>query len=168
MARFKPAVTATITREGGDAITRDRHDPGGTTRWGISQRAFPDVDVAELTRTEAEAIYRSHYWEPVQGNGIRSQPVAEALFDTAVNMGVDRGVKIAQQVLGVSMDGDVGPVTLKALNRADAHRFLTRFALEKVRYYALICTARTPLKRYLLGWVNRALDTAPGPNRKTV
>ncbi|MDH5527809.1 MAG: hypothetical protein OEY97_10940 [Nitrospirota bacterium] len=168
MALFDPAVAATIVREGGDAITRDRNDPGGTTRWGISQRAYPELDVAALTRAQAEVIYRRDYWMPVCGEGIRHQRVAEALFDSAVNLGVDRAVKIAQQVLGVRMDGQVGPVTLAALNGADPHRFLTRFALEKVRYYALLCTGRTPLKRFLLGWVNRTLDTAPGPNRRSV
>ena len=41
-------IAKVIEREGGDKLTKDPSDPGGTTKYGISQRANPDVDIENL------------------------------------------------------------------------------------------------------------------------
>ena len=58
---FDEMVKNIIEREGGAKITRDPDDPGGTTKYGISQRAHKDVDIENLTYDQAVNIYNEHY-----------------------------------------------------------------------------------------------------------
>lgn len=158
MADFDPAVTKTLAREGGARYTETPGDTGGATKYGISKRAYPQLDIANITEQQAKDIYRADYWNAVGGDGIASQAVAENLFDTAVNMGVSRAVKLAQLVLGVEpADGRVGPQTLAALNGTDAARFLADYTLAKVARYINLCNKDRSQGKFLLGWLNRAM-----------
>src|ERR1043166_4063062 len=47
-----------------DGYVNHVRDPGGETKFGISKKAFPTVDLAALTRADALAIYWTHYWRP--------------------------------------------------------------------------------------------------------
>ena len=58
---FGHAITTTLQHEGG--YVNDPADPGGETRYGISKRAFPQVDVKTLTLQQAKALYKVFYWE---------------------------------------------------------------------------------------------------------
>jgi len=49
MADFDPAVAKTLIREGGARFTDNPDDRGGATKYGISQRAYPGVDIPSLT-----------------------------------------------------------------------------------------------------------------------
>ena len=60
--RFARAIERVLEHEGGDAD--DPRDPGGKTRWGISQRAYPFLDLSTLTREAAIALYRRDAWTP--------------------------------------------------------------------------------------------------------
>ncbi len=161
MADFDPAVTKTIAREGGARYTETPGDAGGATKYGISKRAYPQLDIANITEQQAKDIYRADYWNAVRGDDIKSQAVAENLFDTAVNMGVGRAVKLAQSALNVKpVDGQLGPATLAALNGADADRFLADYTLAKVARYLDLCNADRSQSKFLLGWLNRAMGVA--------
>jgi lysozyme family protein len=70
-------------------LTEDPHDPGGVTKFGISQRAHPELDVRALTLPDAMQVYWSQYWVPIGGDGL-PWDLAIAAFDTAVNVGVRR------------------------------------------------------------------------------
>ncbi len=65
MDLFEHAITITLQHEGG--YVNDPADPGGETRYGISKRAFPKVDIANLTINKAKAIYKAFYWERQNG-----------------------------------------------------------------------------------------------------
>ena len=158
MADFELAVTKTIRREGGDQITEDPDDPGGLTRWGVSKRAHPEVDPRNLSLDGAKAIYRKDYWDLLQGDSLASQPVAEMLFDTAVNMGASQAVKLAQVVLSLPADGDLGPATLAALNAADPAEFAAAFIVAKVARYLALVKKNPKLEKYFYGWVRRTLE----------
>jgi len=71
--------------EGG--YVNDPDDPGGETKFGISKRANPDVNIKDLTQDEAKELYRGRYWKPVKGS---TMPFIEALttMDFAVHSGV--------------------------------------------------------------------------------
>ncbi|MBV1775307.1 hypothetical protein KSF73_06225 [Burkholderiaceae bacterium DAT-1] len=158
MADFQPAVIKTIAREGGDRYTETPGDTGGGTKYGISKRAYPELDIRNLTQNQAESIYRRDYWDLIKGDQLTAQAVAENLFDTAVNMGVSRAVKLAQMVLGIKPeDGKLGPHTLDAINAADPNRFLADFTLAKVARYVAICNKDRGQSKFLLGWLNRAM-----------
>lgn len=112
---FERAVAIVLEREG--VFSDDPRDDGGTTRYGVSQRAYPALDIRALTREQAVAIYRRDYWLRC---GCPDLPwcFALAVFDTSVNMGQRTAVKLFQRSLNVSDDGIFGPVTLRAALRA--------------------------------------------------
>ncbi len=158
MAHFEPAVAKTLIHEGGVTLVDDPKDKGGLTRFGISQRSYPAVDIRKLSEAQAKAIYKQDYWDQVKGDRIDDQAVAEAIFDTAVNMGPRTTVRLVQLVLDIeSVDGIIGNKTLAVLQQADTSLFMAQFALAKIARYVNICKRNGSQRRFLLGWVNRTL-----------
>lgn len=155
MASFGPAVEKTLKWEGG--LTTDT---GGLTNFGISQNAYPALDIRRLTVDGAKAIYRRDYWDKIQGDKIADQKTAEALFDWAVNAGPGAAVKSAQRLLGFTgkaIDGGLGPQTLAAINRA-GKPFSNTLTQARISFYENLA-ASNPSKYgiYLQGWKKRAL-----------
>ena len=84
--------------------------------------------------------------------------MAENIFDTAVNMGVRTASRLTQVTLDVKpVDGIIGAQTLKAINQANPEVFLAKFTLAKIARYASICNRNKSSRKFLLGWINRAL-----------
>jgi lysozyme family protein len=160
MADFDPAVAKTLIREGGARFTDNPDDHGGATKYGISQRAYPNVDIPNLTEDQAKTIYKQDYWDKVSGDQLKSQAVAENIFDTAVNMGPTTATKMVQMTLGIGVDGKFGANTLKAVNAVDEGEFLAEFTLAKIARYAAICNRDRSQSKFLLGWINRSLGGA--------
>ena len=155
MADFNKAIEKTLINEGG--YVNDPSDRGGETKYGISKRAYPNVDIKNLTTNEAKAIYKRDYWDKLKADHIESQLVASELFDTAVNMGVRTASKLIQGCLGTHPDGIIGNITLQKINEIDEELLLLRFKLAKVARYAYLAKKRPANRKYLLGWINRAL-----------
>lgn len=82
---FNSAFEIVVGIEGG--YVNDPADPGGETKYGISKRFHPDLDIKNLTLEEAKDIYHSEYWLP-SGAADLQQPMDLFVFDTAVNQGV--------------------------------------------------------------------------------
>lgn len=132
-----------IEREGG--LTDDPRDRGGLTKWGISQRAYPELDIASLTRAEAAKIYERDYLRRHKLHELTNVQNAEIVCDWIVNCG-PIVIKTLQRVLKVTPDGVIGPQTLRAINTADPNVLLHA----RLDYYLRL--ADHP---FLLGWVNR-------------
>ena len=64
MTWFDQCFEKVIGFEGG--YTLDPKDPGGETNWGISKRAYPSIDIKNLTREGAKEIYKRDYWDRAQ------------------------------------------------------------------------------------------------------
>jgi lysozyme family protein len=160
MASFDLAISKTLQHEGGDTFTNDTTDHGGATKYGISENAYPELDIRNLTEDQAREIYRRDYWNRIRGDDIQSQIVAETIFDVCVNMGVAGGSKLAQKTLAIKpADGIIGPQSLAVINAADEDLFIAKFALAKIQRYTEICQADSSQKKYLLGWLNRTLSS---------
>lgn len=86
---FDEACDLVLTFEGG--YSNDPRDPGGETKFGISKRAYPNVDIASLTVADAREIYRRDYWLPVIAE-TQDSVLRLLAFDAAVNHGVARAV----------------------------------------------------------------------------
>lgn len=75
---------------------------GSPANFGINQGANPDVDVANLTQSDAKQLLHDRYWVPSGAD--RLPPELAAIHgDTAINM----GVRAANELLALS-DGDPG------------------------------------------------------------
>jgi len=153
MASFDLAIRRTLEWEGG--YTNDPDDPGGETRWGISARANPDVDVADLTEEQAIDIYRTKYWLDVYDD-IIAECIGAKVFDLAVNMGHGPAHVCLQRALravGIQIkeDGVFGKITLKAVNKVSPSCLLAAMRSEAAGHYRMIGK-----KKYMRGWLNRA------------
>jgi lysozyme family protein len=157
--------SAWMLRTGG--LTRDRDDPGGTTKWGISLRwASRALDMTEetlvnLTKAQAKAIYFRHWWQLSPTNRIpydQIEPdrVAIKLYDTAINVGCNRAIKILQCALGVRADGIFGHRTLTAVNVMDEDYVLNRFVAEQQAFYQGLIDHKPSFAKYRKGWFRRA------------
>jgi len=154
MADFNKAFEKVLKFEGG--YVNDKSDSGGETKYGISKKAFPNVDIKNLTLNEAKEIYKKVYWDKIKGDEIKSQKIAELIFDTAVNMGTSFAIKTAQKVLNVKQDGIVGPITLNTLNNINEDLFIKDYKLARIAKYVDI--AKGDKIKFLRGWIKRVLE----------
>jgi len=168
---FERAFTRHLDFEGG--YVNDPMDPGGETKYGISKRYNPDVDVANLTVNGAKVIYYNKYWLPMRLDSLESGSVAEEMFDAGAGPnGPGMAIKIAQgaiSLLGrkVVVDGKIGPQTIAALNAYPHVETLvklmnclqfTAFLLGSASVEDVIKMARKrkPLLRHVMrGWLKR-------------
>ena len=160
MKAFDLLVERVLSHEGG--YVNDPRDPGQETRWGISKRAYPHLDIRNLTRAQAVDIYRRDFWQRVRGDELPREFAFQAL-DAAVNHGIGNAVRWMQRAAGVADDGVIGPVTLAAVQRAQPADLVLRFNAERLRFYAKLTTFAT----FGRGWVNRVagnLDHAAADN----
>lgn len=129
---FPPAVDFVISLEGG--INSNPSDRGGLTKYGISQKQYPTLDIKALTYEQACNIYRRDYWL-ANGCGNLRWAFALALFDAAIQHGDGDAVTMFQNALRVKSDGVLGPVTLKVASVANVPNVLADFmALRCVKY----------------------------------
>ena len=139
----------------------DPDDLGGRTRWGISERAHPDAwKAGPPTQEMARQIYARQYVAPF--DGLRDVNIDErvrvALIDDAVLSGVKTSIRNLQRVLGVEMDGWIGPETISAAIRADAQWLLIRLVQGRALRIAKIVQQNPTQLKYLAGWITRALE----------
>ncbi len=161
---FEQAFAIVIGNESGFSITAI--DPGNWTggrvgagelrgtKFGVSASAYPDVDIASLTLAEARIIYRRDYWSELAGDRLPS-PIAVLLFDAAVNSGVDRAAKWLQQAVGTAVDGDIGPETLDAVDKAIAKLGQPALCAEVVALRLMFMTSLPTWRSFGLGWARR-------------
>lgn len=90
---FDRAFDLLIEFEGG--FVNDPNDRGGATIYGISQKAYPNEDIKNLTPARAKELYLRDYWIPA-GCDELTAPWDMVVFDTAVNMGVGTAKLLAQ------------------------------------------------------------------------
>jgi len=175
MSRFDLAIPIVLRREGGFA--NDAADPGGATNFGVSLRWLKAQGLLEeleheesdlthdevmavklMTRDQAAAFYQKYWWNRYAYSNILAQVVATKIFDTAVNLGPPRAHRIAQQVVGVTQDGILGPGTLHELNTRNSLEVVTGLQTAQAQFYRDLVTANPARQKFLAGWLRRALD----------
>jgi lysozyme family protein len=161
--QLKAAILKTIRKEGG--YVNDPVDKGGETKYGISRRSWPDVDVANLTIWQAFDIYRKHYAMPLRVAEVDNPRIGWKVFDVGVNAGIIRAAKLTQESLGMGpdgIDGVIGPRTIRAINATDEATFFMHFIPLLERFYEGIVERDPEQRKFLNGWLSRAADTGVG------
>jgi lysozyme family protein len=143
---FDTAFDRLIGNEG--SYSNDPNDAGGETNWGISKRSYPNVDIKNLTRDGAKAIYKRDFWDVLADapGAIKYQ-----VFDFAVNGGLSTAIHKLQAAIGVADDGHWGPVSAAKLAGMDMNDVLLRFNAQRLRYY----TSCAKWPNFGAGWTNR-------------
>ena len=128
-------------------------DPGGLTKYGISRRAYPDLDIRNLTKADAVTIYLRDYLRKYHLHQLQSVTNAEIVCDWLVNSG-PLAIKPLQQALRVTADGVIGPQTLAAVNQFTAESLRLRVLSQRLRFMAALPTWPS----FGRGWANRIAE----------
>jgi len=129
---FRVSLQFTLKWEGGYSF--DASDPGGETKWGISKKSYPSLDIKNLTAEQASDIYAKDYWL-ASGCDDLPLPYCTVVFDSAVND---------------------GPATAKYWLK-QAQNIRQYLNLRRMKYYDIV--QKNPLmNKYLTGWLNRLSD----------
>lgn len=158
-SRFEIAIKNVLEAEGG--YVNDPSDSGGETKFGISKRSYPDIDIKNLTIDHAKEIYKKDFWDNKACDKIESLELSVKVFDSSVNIGEKPTVILLQRALracnvNVIEDGIYGPVTNKSIELLKTECFLTAFKSERAGYYRELCAKWPKNLRFLKGWLNRA------------
>jgi len=150
---FDRAFQITVGVEGG--YVNDPADPGGETKYGISHRAYPDIDIKALTLDQARDIYRRDYWQAASCDSMPER-IGHLVFDCAVHHGVKTAIKLLQRALRVADDGEFGPVTRGQLLARDTNETADLLMAQRM-LYLMTCSA---WPTYKLGWAKRCFSVA--------
>jgi len=149
---FDQAFDLVIGHEGG--YTNNPNDPGGETKFGISKRAYPQLDIKNLTLEQAKEIYQTDYWNKALCPSF-PDPLQFQLFDTAVNSGPRQAIVLLQRALGVADDGVAGPMTFDAISKISSIAELSvRFLAARLRFM----TGLSGWEHFGKGWARRIAD----------
>jgi lysozyme family protein len=158
-SKFEKAIKRVLEFEGG--YSNDPTDAGGETKYGISKRSYPNLDIRNLTLDGAKLIYYRDFWEPQLYRDFESVELAEKVFDLAVNVGTSKAHLLLQRALravgnSVKEDGVLGKVTLAAVNSADSGELLAALRSEAAGYYRSIVAKNSSQNKFINGWLKRA------------
>ena len=160
---FERALKHVLEFEGG--WTNDPQDPGGPTNKGITLEVYAENKGVKVSRRNHHAlmkelreipdglvreIYLKRYWLRAGCEGFPSA-VAFIHFDAAVNHGPTRAIKMVQQVVGVDVDGEIGPISLAAINNGDLRAIVNGYANLRDRFYRSL----HHFPRFGRGWLRR-------------
>lgn len=148
---FETAVNRVLENEGG--YVWNISDPGGETKWGISKRQYPNLNIKELTKEDAKKIYKQDFWDRIDGDEL-PEDVAFQVFDAAVNHGIGNAIRMLQRAIGVVDDGHFGPLSHAGVRRLAHVDLVLRFNAERLNFYTKLSTWPSFGK----GWVNRVAD----------
>jgi lysozyme family protein len=175
MAKFNLALLKMLSHEGG--YINDPDDLGGETYKGIARNShgawsgwtlidqfkskpnFPhSLDTNPKLQNLVEQFYLNNFWIPLNTELIQNQTSADSIFDFAVNSGLTTSTRLVQSIIGTRIDGIIGELTLNKINSMDFGYFQAAFTVAKIEYYMNIIRKRPTSKKYLFGWITRALS----------
>ena len=169
MADFKLFFNRLLQEEGG--YSDDPADPGGPTKYGVTLAEWikqgydkngdgkiDAEDVKLLDTNDAYKIAKEDYWDPVAGDMINSQDVADVVFDWGYNSGTKTAIKYLQRTLGFmngDVDGIIGTKTIQATNSTDPKQLFDTLKQNREAFYRAIVTKDPSRQKFLKGWLIR-------------
>lgn len=118
-------------------------DPGGATRWGITERVARENGYTGHMRDfpveQSKTIYRAQYWDRIQADQL-PDALRYPTFDAAVNSGVTQAVKWLQRAVGAVDDGRIGPETIRMANGSNPERAARRMLGRRLRFMTELST----------------------------
>lgn len=138
---FDQAFTELLGHEGG--FVDHPSDPGGATRWGVTERVARangyTGNMRDFPQAAAKHIYRRSYWDAVRADEL-PDVIRYAVFDAAVNSGARQSIQWLQSALGVTADGKIGPLTMAAVKKADPLKLKGKLLSQRLEFMASLST----------------------------
>lgn len=164
MAIFKSSIFVIDKAEGRD-IVNDPNDLGRLSKYGISQRAYPDLDIKNLTFDQAMEVLEKDYWNKYNIGAISNQGVANIVMLITINMSPSSAATIVQKAVNryfrsdrLVIDGVMGSKTIEAINScSDPIVFRDCLRLQECQYYYDLVHKLPGQITNLHGWIGRAL-----------
>ena len=136
-------------------------DPGGATNLGCTKATWEawvghpvtKDDIKALTPNDVMPLYKVKYWDTIKGDDL-PEGVDYAVFDFAINSGPSRAAKALQSVLSITVDGQIGPATLRALETANPREVATAVCEARLAFLQSLPTYGTFGK----GWSRRVAE----------
>ena len=128
---FEIVIDRVLGHEGG--YVNDPNDPGGETKWGISARSYPHVNIKDLTREGAKGIYLRDFWQELNGDRLYAG-VAYQLLDFAINSGIQTAIRYYQRALNVADDGHWGPTSQAAADTMPEWKQIMLLTAERIDF----------------------------------
>jgi lysozyme family protein len=152
-------IDGILVNEGGATVTNNPNDAGGRTQYGISEKDNPAAWAdGVVTEEEAREIYLKKYLVSPGFDKIESIQLRTQLVDYGVNSGPAVAIMKLQGILGVAVDGVLGPDTLAALEKLDSGRVNNLLAAARIKMIGKIVTKNPTQLQFLNGWLNRATE----------
>ena len=181
MANAKQSIQNTLKHEGG--YVNSPYDRGKETNWGITiatARAYGyKGNMKDLPIATALEIYKNNYWNPLKLDSVKSQVIADKVYDIAVNCGVKRAGTMLQSALNtlnrrgmdyetLIVDGNVGNKTITILNFVTDFKrsgidyesvlFKTINILQGIHYINLSNDMTTSNHMNVIGWIRNRIS----------
>lgn len=132
-------------------------DPGGATRWGITERVARangyDGPMRQLPVEIAKRIAKKDYWDAVRADELPAA-IRYSMFDAAYNSGTRQAILWLQRACGADADGVLGSKTLLAAKTQNPDVLRQKMLAQRLRFM-------TNLKNWDAfgrGWARRVCD----------
>ena len=160
MSDFNVFIGPLLGREGSQFVTND--NGRGCGRYGVTLSSYleykPDAtceDIEALTPACAGEFYSAQFWNRYHIGLLNDQGVADKVADLAVNCGGGTAVRMLQTVIGVPVDGSLGPNTAAMANKADPTELVGALRIAAAEHYQAIAEANPAEAHDLPGWLAR-------------
>jgi lysozyme family protein len=162
-SNFENALDLVLKEEGGfetqitDAGNHLPDGRAGSTNLGVTQANWESYvghpvtwnDMKALTREKVMPFYKRKYWDIVQGDFL-PDGVDYMAFDFAVNAGPGRAIKLLQEAVGTTPDGELGHATISAIHAMPVKEVIELYTAAKEKFYKEL---NNPT--YERGWLSR-------------
>lgn len=157
-------VQDVLRREG--AFVQHPADHGGPSKFGITQATLADwrghavtaADVAALNLDEATRILEQRYVRDPKFDQVHDARLQALLVDYGVHSGPSRVIRALQRVVGVEVDGVIGPDTLAAIDRMGADTVTRQLLQARGRALASLIAADPAQRAFAAGWLRRLME----------
>jgi lysozyme family protein len=175
MADLKLIIPFIKKAEGG--YVNDPLDKGGETMQGITYAVWCSVfgpnaheRFIKMAATDWEQLFKTLFWDKIQGDKINSQRIANTVVDWVWGSGLyypKLNLQIILKNLGsnIKLDSIFGNGTLSALNSADEDAVYKALISKRFDFIDNIVAHNPSQVRFVQGWKNRlnALDKFNNP-----
>ena len=170
---FKNAMMLVLKHEGGFQADKrdtgnsdDGHGNQGSTMLGVTAKVWANytgapapIDIMKgLTHEMVLPLYKTEYWDRVKGDALHPA-LALCIFDFGVNAGTGRAAKFIQKIVGTTVDGGIGPNSLKMIDAyVDKHGIedvVKTYQSDRQEYYEKL----KHFKTFGRGWTRRVTET---------
>ena len=164
MARFDLYAPKLKKWEG--VFVYHKNDPGKETNMGVTLATFRQwfgqdktvEDLKNMTDAQWTRIMKKGYWDVCGADYIENQSVAEIFVDWCINAGPGI-IRKVQSIVGVEVDGKVGPKTLIAINAYCQKCLHCKIKDARIKFYDKLAEDKNKAV-FHAGWINRTNDFA--------